>query len=80
VLVIRKLDNLTNSLYQSLKHTPQMLTVTSLIAAVLTGIFIKISFAVIGLRRKNKVGLGNGGHDDLEMTQTQISIADAVNG
>jgi hypothetical protein len=32
----------------------------------LTGIFIKISFAVIGLRRKNKVGLGNGGHDDLE--------------
>jgi uncharacterized membrane protein YecN with MAPEG domain len=43
-----------------------MLIVTSIIAAVLTIIFIKLSFAVIGLRRKNKVGLGNGGHDDLE--------------
>jgi uncharacterized membrane protein YecN with MAPEG domain len=43
-----------------------MLLVTSIIAAVLTIIFIKLSFAVIGLRRKNKVGLGSGGHDDLE--------------
>lgn len=43
-----------------------MLIVTSIIAAVLTVIFIKLSFAVIGLRRKNKVGLGSGGHDDLE--------------
>ena len=43
-----------------------MLLVTSIIAAVLTIIFVKLSFAVIALRRKNKVGLGNGGHDDLE--------------
>ncbi len=43
-----------------------MLLVTSIIAAVLTVIFIRLSFAVIGLRRKNKVGLGSGGHDDLE--------------
>jgi uncharacterized membrane protein YecN with MAPEG domain len=43
-----------------------MLIITSFIAAILTGIFIKLSFAVIGLRRKNKVGLGSGGHDDLE--------------
>lgn len=43
-----------------------MLIVTSIIAAVLTVIFIQLSFAVIGLRRKNKVGLGSGGHDDLE--------------
>ena len=43
-----------------------MLIITSIIAAVLTGIFIKLSFAVIGLRRKNKVGLGTGGHEDLE--------------
>ena len=43
-----------------------MLLVTSIIAAILTIIFIKLSFAVIGLRRKNKVGLGSGGHDDLE--------------
>jgi uncharacterized membrane protein YecN with MAPEG domain len=43
-----------------------MLLVTALIASVLTVIFIKLSFAVIGLRRKNKVGLGSGGHDDLE--------------
>ena len=43
-----------------------MLLVTSIIASVLTIIFIKLSFAVIGLRRKNKVGLGSGGHEDLE--------------
>ena len=43
-----------------------MLLVTSIIAAVLTAIFIKLSFAVIGLRRKNKVALGSGGHEDLE--------------
>ncbi len=43
-----------------------MLLVTSIIAAVLTIIFVRLSFAVIGLRRKNKVGLGSGGHEDLE--------------
>jgi uncharacterized membrane protein YecN with MAPEG domain len=37
-----------------------------MIACVLTAIFIKLSFAVIALRRKNKVGLGSGGHEDLE--------------
>ena len=43
-----------------------MLFITSIIAAVLTTIFVKLSFAVIALRRKNKVGLGSGGHEDLE--------------
>ena len=43
-----------------------MLLVTSIITSLLTIIFIKLSFAVIGLRRKNKVGLGTGGHEDLE--------------
>lgn len=43
-----------------------MLLVTSIIASLLTVIFIRLSFAVISLRRKNKVGLGSGGHDDLE--------------
>ena len=43
-----------------------MLLITSVIAAALTIIFVKLSFAVIGLRRRNKVGLGSGGHDDLE--------------
>ena len=43
-----------------------MLLMTSIIAAILTTIFVKLSFAVIGLRRKNKVGLGSGGYDDLE--------------
>jgi len=43
-----------------------MLPITSIIAAVLTIIFINLSFAVISLRRKNKVGLGTGGHVDLE--------------
>lgn len=43
-----------------------MLLITSIIAAILTIIFVRLSFAVIGLRRKNKVGLGAGGHEDLE--------------
>ena len=43
-----------------------MLLVTSIVASILTVIFIRLSFAVIGLRRKNKVSLGSGGHDDLE--------------
>ena len=43
-----------------------MLIVTSIIAAVLTAVFIRLSFLVIGLRRKNKVGLGSGGNEDLE--------------
>ena len=43
-----------------------MLLVTSIITSILTIIFVKLSFAVIGLRRKNKIGLGSGGHDDLE--------------
>ena len=43
-----------------------MLLVTSIIASALTIIFIRLSFAVIGLRKKNKVSLGSGGHDDLE--------------
>lgn len=43
-----------------------MLLITSIFAAVLAIIFIKLSFAVISLRRKNQVGLGSGGHDDLE--------------
>ena len=43
-----------------------MLLLTSIIASVLTLIFIKLSLNVIKLRRKNKVGLGNGGFEDLE--------------
>ena len=43
-----------------------MLIITAIIASVLTIIFINLSFAVIALRRKNQVGLGSGGHDDLE--------------
>lgn len=43
-----------------------MLLVTSVIASVLTLFFIKLSLAVIGLRRKNMVAMGSGGHDDLE--------------
>ena len=43
-----------------------MLLITSIIASVLTIIFIRLSFAVIGLRKRNKVSLGSGGHEDLE--------------
>ena len=43
-----------------------MLFVTPIIASILTMVFLQLSFAVIRLRRKNKVGLGTGGHDELE--------------
>ena len=39
---------------------------TSIIASVSTIIVIKLSFAVIALRRNNKIGLGSGGSADLE--------------
>ena len=56
-----------------------MLLVTSIIAAILTAIFIKLSFLVIGLRRKNKVGLGSGGHEDLERAiRAQANFAEYV--
>ena len=56
-----------------------MLLITSIIAAILTIIFIKLSFAVIGLRRKNKVGLGSGGHEDLERAiRTQANFAEYI--
>lgn len=56
-----------------------MLIVTSIIASVLTDIFIKLSFAVIRLRRKNKVGLGTGGHNDLERAvRAQGNFAELV--
>lgn len=43
-----------------------MLLVTSIIAAILAAIFVKLSLAVIKLRGKNKVGLGSGGVEELE--------------
>ncbi len=43
-----------------------MLVVTSIIASVLSFIFIRLSFAVIRLRRANQVGLGSGGNEALE--------------
>lgn len=56
-----------------------MLFMTSIVASVLTIIFIKLSFAVIGLRRKNKVGLGTGGHEDLERAiRAQANFAEYV--
>jgi len=43
-----------------------MLSVTAIFAGLLTAMFIRLSFLVIGLRRKNKVSLGDGGIDDLD--------------
>lgn len=43
-----------------------MLTVTPLVASVLTLIFMRLSFNVIRLRRANRVGLGSGGNEELE--------------
>ena len=43
-----------------------MLLITSIIASIFALFFIKLSFNVIKLRRKNQVSLGTGGHADLE--------------
>ena len=43
-----------------------MLLITAIVAALLGLILIKLSFAVINLRRQNKVSLGSGGNDALE--------------
>jgi hypothetical protein len=43
-----------------------MLIITSIVASVLTLLFVRLSFAVIKLRRENKVALGSGGHAELE--------------
>ena len=43
-----------------------MLLTTSIIAAILTTIFLKLSFAVIALRRKHQVSLGDGGIEPLD--------------
>jgi len=43
-----------------------MLITTAVFASILALMFIKLSFAVIGFRRKNKVSLGAGGVDELE--------------
>ena len=43
-----------------------MLLITAIVAAVLTLILVKLSYAVIYLRRENKVSLGNGGNEALE--------------
>lgn len=43
-----------------------MLITTAVFASILALMFIKLSFNVIGFRRKNKVSLGAGGVDELE--------------
>ena len=43
-----------------------MLFITSIVASVLAMVFVKLSLAVIALRRKHRVSLGSGGHDILE--------------
>jgi uncharacterized membrane protein YecN with MAPEG domain len=43
-----------------------MLFVTAVFAGILALMFIKLSFDVIGFRRKNKISLGAGGVEELE--------------
>jgi uncharacterized membrane protein YecN with MAPEG domain len=42
------------------------LAVTAVVASLLALIFFRLSLAVIGFRRRHRVSLGSGGHDDLE--------------
>ena len=56
-----------------------MFIVTTLIACILAALFIHLSFGVIRLRRHHKVGLGNGGVDDLERAiRAQANFAEYV--
>ncbi len=43
-----------------------MIFATTAVASVLTLIFIRLSFAVIRLRRANRIALGSGGNEALE--------------
>jgi hypothetical protein len=43
-----------------------MLIITSLFASALCAIFLRLSLAVIKLRRSNKISLGSSGNDELE--------------
>lgn len=43
-----------------------MLVTTAVFASILALMFVRLSFDVIGFRRKNKVSLGAGGVDELE--------------
>lgn len=43
-----------------------MLVTTAVFASILALMFIKLSFNVIGFRRRNKISLGAGGVDELE--------------
>ncbi|MCG7561670.1 MAPEG family protein [Pseudoalteromonas sp. McH1-42] len=40
--------------------------ITGFFAALFTLFYIKLSFDIIGLRHKNQVSLGDGGHPELE--------------
>ena len=42
------------------------LTITAVAASVLALVFIRLSLAVITLRRRHRVSLGSGGREDLE--------------
>lgn len=56
-----------------------MLLITSVIASILTIIFVRLSFDVIKLRRKNQVRLGTGGVEELEKAiRAQANFAEYV--
>ncbi len=42
------------------------LPITTVLTSLLALLFVRLSFQVIKLRRKNQVSLGDGGHDDLQ--------------
>jgi len=56
-----------------------MLFITAIVASLLSLILIKLSLAVIALRREHKVSLGTGGHDALERAiRAQANFAEYV--
>jgi uncharacterized membrane protein YecN with MAPEG domain len=56
-----------------------MLLITSVIASILTIIFVRLSFGVIKLRRKNQVRIGTGGVEELERAiRAQANFAEYV--
>lgn len=56
-----------------------MLIVTTLVTSALTVIFIRLSLAVIRLRRANRVALGSGGNEELERAiRAQANFAEYV--
>ena len=54
-----------------------MVTITAVTASILSFLYIKLSLNIVAYRRKYKVSVGDGGHDDLlRAIRTQANLTE----